>query len=197
MNVGQITMRRSEARRRLAQYRGSKHAETDQEYRAAITAYEALARGTPIVVLSQAFALASLDDKGRPKLALARADERQVRLHSWNGVWRFQHPDWRRHQLFLRARTREISDARASSGAPDGFALVPIVPPDVRGNHALDAHWILWEVDQWADQQIGMRADRDPLLLRHLVGEAYAVVGQWDLTDVERAIMAETRKVLR
>lgn len=192
MNVGQITMPVVEARRRLRAYRKSVHTAADVEYQAAERAYAALARGTPIVVLSQAFALAKLDAKGRPLMAIARADEKQVEIRCSESRYTFEPARYRVSSPYMRARTRIVSHNRGVVASP-GYALVPMVPPDVRGNRSLEKHWILWEVEQWADQMIRMRPDRDPLLLRHLGGEAYAVVGQWDLTEVERAIMAGTR----
>jgi hypothetical protein len=34
----------------------------------------------------------------------------------------------------------------------------------------------------------------DPILLRPIGGDLYAVVAQWDLTEIERTIIAGTRK---
>lgn len=74
----------------------------------------------------------------------------------------------------------------------DGYALVPIVPADVRSKVTgqLSTYFTLWEVEQWADQRIRSLSDRDPLLLKHIGGELYAVVAEWDLTEIERAVMA-------
>jgi hypothetical protein len=192
MNVGQITMPVSEARRRIAAYRGSRYAEVDEEYRTALKAYRALAKGTPLLVLSQAIALAPLDEKGRPRLAIARADEREVQLRCFSRQWRFGPSGWMRANAYG-ARATLIADPRARFETPDGFAMVPMVPPEVRGDRRLEAHWILWEVEKWADASALIRPDRDPLLLRRLSGGLYAVVGQWDLTEVERPVMQGTR----
>jgi hypothetical protein len=75
-----------------------------------------------------------------------------------------------------------------------GFALVPMIPAAVRltlptGTTDRDS-FILWEVEEWADRRIGSRADRDPYLLRHLGGDLWAVLAEWDLTELERAVMA-------
>lgn len=76
----------------------------------------------------------------------------------------------------------------------NGYALVPIVPPTVRKGHAdLSRYFTLWEVEQWADQRIRAAADRDPYLLQRLGGDLYAVVGEWDLTELERAVMGSRR----
>jgi hypothetical protein len=59
----------------------------------------------------------------------------------------------------------------------------------VLGNRSLKTHFVLWEVEAWADSRIGAQPDRDPYLLRRVDADLFAVVGEWDLTDVERAIM--------
>jgi hypothetical protein len=48
-------------------------------------------------------------------------------------------------------------------------------------------------VEQWADTRIGARPDRDPYLLRHLHGDAYAVLAEWDLTPLEQLVMTGRR----
>lgn len=192
MNAGQITMTKEEARERLQHYRRALHNRADEEYEATAALYGALAKGTPVIELAHAFTLAPLDEKGRPKMAIARADEKQVKVWSGNGVREFE-PAPARHTLAMRARTTRIVDPRSNWRQPDGYALVPLVPPAVLGNRNPAKHWILWEVEQWADARLDAAPDRDPLLLRQIRGSLYAVVGQWDLTEVERMVMASRR----
>jgi hypothetical protein len=80
--------------------------------------------------------------------------------------------------------------ATAMSEAAEGYALVPMVPPTVKTHHALQKLHVLWEVEQWADQRIRAEADRDPYLLRFVGGDLWVVLGEWELTEVERSVMA-------
>lgn len=189
MNVEQMTMPRAEARRKLRAVRKQLHRRADAEYQQLEVAYRALANGKPVIVLPDAIAGAPRDDKGRPRIAIARADRVQVRLQSTPG-WVFYASIGRGGSFWRSKITTGVRYPDMSFGVPSGFALVPIVPPDVRGVHALDTHYVLWEVEHWANSEIGARPDRDPLLLKHLVGDMFAVVAEWDLTDVERAVMA-------
>jgi hypothetical protein len=202
MDVSTITMDPADAERRLKEYRRHKHHAADSEYQRAAVAYEQLAKGTPLVILSEAINNAPRDAKGRPRLALARADRRQVMLE-WNGqrdaVFNSAEPG-----VAHRGRWPElVIEVRLERGLPDnvslwsgrGYALVPMVPPDVLGNRAPKTHFILWEVEAWADSRIGAAPDRDPYLLRRVADDLFAVVGEWDLTDVERAIMRSRRDV--
>jgi hypothetical protein len=50
-------------------------------------------------------------------------------------------------------------------------------------------HYVtLFEVDQWEPVP-----PTDPALLKHIAGDLYAVLAVWDLTELERAVIAGTR----
>jgi hypothetical protein len=193
MNVETITMDPTEARERLRAYRGALHKRADAEYEAAAAGYEALAEGTPLVRYEQAIRTCPRDEKGRPMLAIARADRQQV-LMRWSG--RTATFDAHAQQARRRSATLAI-DVNMMAVAREwtrGYALVPMVPPEgmdkLGGALNLRDHLILWEVEEWADLRIGAVPDRDPLLLRPIHGDLCAVVHAWDLTDLERAVMA-------
>lgn len=195
MNVEQLTMPKAEAKRKLRYARQQLHRRADDEYKQLETAYRAAAQGKPLIVLSEAIRSAPRDERGRPRVAIARADRVQVRFQARNSTAGFVSISrggsfWDRRHTRARGVTITVPAPGLSSDVPEGYAIVPIVPPDVRGVHALETHFILWEVEQWAARQIDERPDRDPLLLKHLGGDLYAVIAEWDLTDVERAIMA-------
>lgn len=201
MNVATITMDPQEARERLRHYRTGIHRKADAEWERAAVAYEQLAEGTPLIVLSQAIQDAPFDAKGRPLLAVARADRRQVRVTFESGRAFYDtlspnYSTWRTRSLRT-ARERfpdlslPITLNRDITAASTGFALVPMVPPNVLGRRALNEHFILWDVQMWADSRIGATPDIDPYLLQRVADDLFAVVGEWDLTDVERAVMRD------
>lgn len=194
MNVTPITMDPKVAKAKLDAYRQQLRRRSDDEYRAAVQGYKALAKGTRLISLMQAFQQAGLGADSRPRLAVARADRKEVRV---------ERTIWRTPSGFTFS---DPSSSRTAKGMttlvayPDppqckvGYALVPMVPADVRPNVALDKCLVLWEVEQWADRQVSVRPDRDPYLLKHIAGDLYAVLAEWDLTPLERAIMAEYRR---
>jgi hypothetical protein len=66
---------------------------------------------------------------------------------------------------------------------------VPLVPPQHRPRRArMRRFHVLWEVEEWRRVP-----PRDPALLRHIRGDLWSVVATWDLTDLERAVLAGTR----
>jgi hypothetical protein len=165
-----------------------------------------MANGKPLISLSEVLTACPRDAEGRPKLAIARADRVQVRFRasldqgtfrsigrgpgqSWWGGHAERNPDLNLVSQIVGMRPRHHHGEKVT-GTSDGFALVPIVPPHVRGNHALDTSFILWEVEAWADRAISARPDRDPYLMKRIGADLFAVVAEWDLTPIEQAIMA-------
>ena len=198
MNVATIEMPRAEAIQKLRSYRRALHRRADEEYQAAMLGYEKLAEGHALVGVGQAIRSAPTDEKGRPKLAIARADRRQVRLSVVGHSHRISFDASSRNtgEWLVRERyptlIREFSTPWQTKSEL-GYSLVPMVPPAARkesGYRPLSKFFVLWEVEQWADQRILAEPDRDPYLLEHVGGDLYAVLAEWDLTDLERAVMA-------
>lgn len=73
-------------------------------------------------------------------------------------------------------------------------SMVPIVPPKHRppGTSTLDSYLVLWEVENWMWSAPPMPPG-DPALLRRVGGDIYAVLAVWDLTDLERLVLAGRR----
>lgn len=205
MNVPTIEVPTETAQRKLAAYRAQLRRRADAEYEAAAAGYEALAEGKPLLSLADAINSAGLGDDGRPRLAIARADRKQVKVSDGRFSWRSRVPighivydaTSENFHAFDYAGSLRI-DVRWRDGKtvqiPTGYALVPMVPADVRPSGQLRDYFILWEVEQWSDARIGAKPDIDPYLLRHLAGDLYIVEAEWDLTELERAIMSGRRE---
>lgn len=193
MNVPTITMPADEARRKFEAYRRQLQKRTDDEYQAALTAYQALAEGKRVINLQDVFTPSILGADNRPKVAIARADRKQVMVEMRWG-WVVFNATKGFH------RTGYQGDLVISIPFPDrhvhsrGYALVPMVPADVRPTGNLKDYFILWEVERWVDRPLLAGPDTDPYLLKRLWGSLYAVVAEWELTELERAIMAGRRE---
>lgn len=200
MDVPTISMPRHEAEEKLHHYRERAHRRADAEHETLVSAYEALAEGTPLISLQDAIGGAGKDEMMRPRLAIARADRRQIKFvwPSWStrALFDAHHPNAKRRSesLVIEVEMGYRPDVEAPSGVLQtvrGYALVPLIPADVRNRMAGQPrdHFILWEVEDWSDVRIRAEPDRDPLLLRPLGGDLYAVLDSWDLTELERFVM--------
>jgi hypothetical protein len=211
MNVATIEVPRAEAVTKLREYRARVHRRADDEYRRVEAAYEAAAKGRPLVVLSQVFETVPRDGKARPKLAICRADQVEVRYKRESRHEQFDCPhvwQWNRRGRVPNGGSISVPRPESQRGMirhsggfehdiawPSGYSLVPMVPPSVRDGHDLSQRFVLWEVEQWADHPHSAQPDRDPYLLQHISDDLYAVVGEWDLTPLEQAIMRDRARV--
>lgn len=206
MDVATITMSREDAAKKLEAYEDVLRRTHEDEIEAAIEGYRALAEG-PLVDLDEVFRHCPVDDKGRPRMAIARADRREVRFRWEPRAQRVLYTSereaisgWRRGgdyptlcwwvDMAREHRQQYQSGGHWYGSTLEGYALVPMVPPDVLPQRSyLRKYEVLWEVEAWSDKPHRAEPDRDPYLLRHLGGSLCAIVGEWDLTDLERAIM--------
>lgn len=203
MNLPTLTMDPKLAKEKLKAFRAARHKDAEELYRQTTAAYEQLAKGTPLIRLSLAFQQAGLFDDGRPKLAIARSDQREVKF-DWSpntniATFNARQGRQRAESLFRRVdmgrphgrvHYPQWSKGQAVGRHVMGFALVPMVPADVRPARGQLADWFtLWEVDQWFDNSQMMKAPIDPVLLKPIGGDLYGVLAQWDLTPIEQAIL--------
>jgi hypothetical protein len=155
-------------------------------------AYEAAAEGTPVIQLGQAVIAGGFFDRGMPKIAVARSHADRVRCRKQSTTLTF----WS-----LRLGGKEVGQTLSVElpkdlqwqGHEAGSTIVPLVPSEaletagVRRN--MLRHYVtLFEVERWEPVP-----PTDPALLKHIAGDLYAVLAVWDLTALERAVIAGTR----
>ncbi len=194
MHIATITMTKNQALKKLAAYRNSATRAVDREYQAAYKGYKALSKGQALLNITDAIRGGGFDKDKRPNLAICRADFAQIQFDwGWNqtnisfrGMRRGAH--WATDGGGVTVEMGERHGIKEQWSEVRAFALVPMVPADVRPEGRLERFHVLWEVESWTSQPQGARAPRDPYLLRHLGGALYAIVAAWDLTDLERAV---------
>lgn len=183
------------ANREISDYetRSSKRrAELEETDKALMAGYRLLSTHKRVIVLSDVLRQGGVDAHNRPKLAVARADERQIALWvSPNGTttYRPMVDRWAKGESAPRENNPDVSrrvfefdellpPTRANVQAKSD---VPFIPPGIRPNR-LDRYAILWEAT-WQSVPV------DPALLRPLGQGMYAVVATWDLTPLEAAVL--------
>lgn len=214
MNPAVITAPIDEAREKRDQYAAfnGKRRKPDAEYVAAEQIYALLAQGKELIDVGRAIRDGGFDAEMRPRLAIARADRRQVcflwRYNSDSAAfnanvseqWGQQHRSLIERVNFNRRHgvVKYHDAARTRYYLPDikAFALAPLIPPQHRPAGPLSQFHILWEVEQWAEQRIGAVPPVDPFLLKRVAGDVFEILAKWDLTDVERMVM-EGRAAVR
>lgn len=192
---GLIEMDRHAARREFLKYRGlikERHEAEDLEI---MRGYRQLAMGRNLIHMTEAIRGGGFDNRGLPRLALARATDERVFVETRNvGAG----------QERITFAPMRVSSIRASAGrgagvtrfiAPlqeitvpawdDWQAIVPLVPLPLRPK-TLNNYFVLFEAT-WFRQRARIKGD--PYLVKHLGGDLWAVVAAWDLTPLERAVL--------
>jgi hypothetical protein len=163
-------------------------------------AYRTIAQGKRVLDLRETFKISGLDEQLRPKLAIARADAVRVWFehHYRMSRWIFTTTTSSRARagtgsgktVVVPRDVFSVLDGRSSVSPPGRQqwwrieAVVPTIPAHLRPpTTALHGLHILWEAE-W--QPI---APKDPILLKRIGAYLYAVLAQWDLTELERAVL--------
>lgn len=198
MDVPTITIDKETARKKLKAYRERLHKDSEDQYRAAAAGYQHLAEGRALIDLAEVFRHVELHEDQSPRLAVARADRREVKF-TWRPYGTHVSFDSQLstgpHSPSMHAevdlgREHGVVAPAGYARTLSGYSLVPLVPADVRPETGKLRDWhILWEVEHWSMRPQSAVPDRDPLLLKHVGGTLYAILAAWDLTDLERAIM--------
>ncbi len=180
MNTPTIEMDVDEAQEKLDAYRQAikdKPELARKVDRQLAKGYRLLAKGKRLIDVNEAIRHGGVDEKNRPRLAIARAHVAKV-------IWRPNSLtfDWSKsgwgsgpgQTWVLPAGVLEITKLDRIEAA------TPMIPLPLRPFASLDNYYLLWEAD-WH------RAPRDPYLLRPIYGSIMEIVAEWELTALELA----------
>ncbi len=196
MNIDLIKMPRGEARAEFLKYKrsvGERHTAEDE---AVMKGYQALAEGSALLDLRSAIRTAGQDNRGRPRVAITRADFKWC-WFSWlqgsearflgtvsdsRNEWDGEVKPWKHNTVIVPPTV--LTRPEGEDGRNRWRALVPYIPPALRPKAKLSNYHIMWEAE-WQPVP-----PTDPFLLKHLGGTLYVVLAQWDLTPLEKAVLA-------
>jgi hypothetical protein len=186
MNAGQITMDPEAAKIAFKEYRAALKSRHSVEDKQLVTAYRALSKGHALINLIDALNIAGFDAQSRPKIAVVRADADEVFFHSWSTGFSLSLDYWERELESRRTITIPWSsvDLKDYVYSSDRFkAKTPIIPPRFRPKGSLVNYYVLFE-PVWESAP-----KPDPILLKRLNRYTFAVLAQWDLTEVELMVI--------
>jgi len=194
MNVETITVERAEALRMWQKYQTHRHNENriDAEIE---RVYKLIAAGKVLIDALAAIVNAGVNEAGQPKLAIGRADQKWTFCHlKYDGGavmycgdidGRGNHPYPRPHMAKTLRFDFQADTFPKTPRSRELQALIPHIPPDIRPRRGLQNYHVLYEAE-WRHA-----VPIDPMLIRRVgVSDMWIVLGAWELTDVERAVLA-------
>jgi hypothetical protein len=196
MQVKTIEMDKKKARERYLVYlnaikakKGDIDARHRKEMEVLKKTYRQLSLGSKVLDINDVMCRAGCNHEGHPRLAIGRPNKKWCRFERWGDRCSFHSMDDSRGNTW-RVTVRNTVRFPSSffpgdniSGGDTIAAMIPNVPPEFQPEKNLHQYHLLWE-PVW--QRV---APEDPILLKHLGGPMYLVCAQWDLTDIERAVL--------
>jgi len=189
MKIELLKEEKESAEAKYREYLSASKTSKDAAYRDLKTVYNHVRKGKPVIDIRIALSGGGVRDNWHPRLAIAPAIHKKIRCsYSRTGDVTFQTPwkntgwRWKDHFKF-----KSLLPVRPNSTpwVMDLEAPVPVIPPIHHPGKILLSHYILWEVDSWTPAP-----SRDPYLLRRLTPTLFLILAEWDLTDIEMAVMA-------
>lgn len=158
-------------------------------------------QGKQFIDIYEVMKKAGLSINNEPKLAIARADIHNIyfeKRDTSTGTFQIKQGSWDKTNINLPQKTfkipwkRDVRDGKEIMWEiKDKFlkTKVPIIPVDLMPEGDLSNYYVLWEVREWEK----LPEPKDPFLLKRISENLFVVLGTWDLTELERAIMGGLR----
>lgn len=201
MDVNTLVITKEQAEAKLDQYKSivDKRRVVEDDHLQSL--YASISKGARVLNLAAAFKQTGLNRYGEPKLAIARADWRDVHFRpraamganfsSWStvdGAGGFSpRREWNHlakvQNLWLPGNT--FNDQLLTRKGL--YSPVPHIPPECRPRFGLHNYHILFEVEEWQTYPV------DPFLLRRISGMLFVVEAEWELTPLEAELLASMR----
>ena len=190
MKVKAITMDKEKAEREWKAYLALLKTRKESYLKELKQAYYHMKKGRKILDIYEVFKATGVNENEEPKFAIAPANTTEIRFEKRNpgagiftdGTWQKKHnvrlpdktfPEWTRDGQY----DWQIKDERLRTTVP--IIPAPFVPEGKLGNY-----FLLYEVDRWE-----LAPPRDPILLKRISSNIFAVLACWRLTKLERAVI--------
>ena len=189
MELKMFTEDKYEAREKWRQYLSAAKKTKSPQDRDLAAIYNQLKLGRKLVDIHDVIKRGGIHNNRHPKLAIAPALQKHIRCDCYqNGRVIYHNNQGYKLNIDIPAALPTFT-FQGRTGNEDYLymelkAPVPLVPPEHRPVTLRNDHYILWEVDKWEKV-----APVDPWLLRRITKQFFIVLAQWDLTELERAVM--------
>lgn len=162
-------------------------------------AHYQMSKGNELLDIYKIMNEIGLNENNQPRLAIARADLSEVYFEKRDeGAGKFRTSEqWNsvteKDIIELPQKTFNIHWERTDPAKPKSWNIknkiiktkVPIVPIELLPEGSLSNYYILWEAKVWED----LPETKDPILLKRISENIFAILGCWDLTDLEQSIL--------
>lgn len=161
-------------------------------------AHYQMKEGKELIDIYKIMQEAGLTENGEPKFAISRADHKTCSFRKrdeGSGIFNGD-PGWTTQESvelpqktfnihWPRTEGRENETSDWSINKRTITTKVPIVPVELLPEGDLKNYYILWEAGVWEE----LPETKDPILLKRISENLFAILGSWDLTPLEQSII--------
>jgi|SRR6185437_6804776 len=148
--------------------------------------YREISRGKTVMSALQAIRDGGLDELGRPRLAIMRADQDVCICELWSSDQITLRNEQGSHaaEWYFEVPWPNRPPVQRGAGIPvyQYTARLPRIPPQHRPINRLSDYHLLWEAN-WEN------IPTDPYLLKRIGKDAWIVLAAWELTPVEVSVL--------
>jgi len=187
MKIDKISVPKNKAKELWLQYH---QAITEKNYKylkEMKSLYFHLKNGRKVIDIYEAFKNAGLNQFNQPKLAISRADKKEVFVELRpNGSCKFSDEIWKeKWSVYLPEGTFTYPETlKFSYFNPLTYnTKVPIVPPLFLPRSHLRNYHILFEVENWKS------VTKDPILIKRITRNLFVILAFWNLSPLEKALI--------
>lgn len=163
------------------------------------SAYYHMKEGRELIDVYEIIKKFGVTKNNEPKIVVARADGTKLyfeKRDEGSGVLgiNMQYTQvYGKDCIYLPQKTFEIHWERRDDRSDSDWNIknkiiqtkVPLIPAQLIPDGSLENYYILWESKDWED----LPPAKDPLLLKRISENMFAILGAWDVTELERSIM--------
>jgi|SRR6185295_3768243 len=178
------------AKQKYLEYREAVKKRNDPAYKDLKQLYRQLYLGKKLIDIFEVIQKGGLHENFYPKLAVCKATFKEVYCYFTRegDITFMERRNWKKtsEQVILKKCLPRPANTNWSF---ELTAPVPIIPPSVLPAKLTDDYYILWEVDEWK-----MIPPTDPWLLKRINERMFVAVAGWNLTALEKSVMASKIK---
>jgi hypothetical protein len=194
MDVTTLSISKKEAEREFEEYKEAMKNNKTKYLRQMKTMYSHLKKGRKVLDIYDVFKKTGTKN-GLPKLAIVRADQKEVLLNSRGNFCFMKRSNsssgfnytYRASDVSLPSETfPRLKEFEHKAHERKAYkAKVPVIPAHLLPSGNLKNYHILWEVENW--QKVTL-PPKDPFLLKRISKNIFVILAFWNLTPLEQAL---------
>lgn len=196
--ISKITMPKEQAKEEWKKYCNVLKKRKEQFLKIMKDAHYQMKEGRELLDVYKVMKETGLNEQGEPRLAISRADLKEVffeKRDTGTGIFGTgkhwgNSVEWNKDRVELPQNTFDVNWQRKGDRSWEIEkkllkTKVPVIPIEILPDGDLKNYYILWESNEWED----VPETKDPILLKRISENLFAILGSWDLTPLEQSVI--------